>query len=51
MKDNIDNHISIINLFLHYYYEETEITLNYKCTFSLEREGSTESDRQKRRED
>ena len=36
MKDNIDNHICIINLFLHYYYEETEMTLNYKCTFSLE---------------
>jgi hypothetical protein len=42
MKDNIDNHIYIINLFLHYYYEETEITLNYKCTFSLKRDESTD---------
>ena len=31
----------IINLFLHYYYEETEMTSNYKCTFSLEGNEST----------
>jgi hypothetical protein len=41
MKDNIDKHICIINLFLHYYYEETEMTLIYKCTFSLEGDEST----------
>jgi hypothetical protein len=41
MKDNIDNYICIINLFLHYYYEETEMTSNYKCTFSLEGDEST----------
>jgi hypothetical protein len=41
MKDNIDNHICIINLFLYYYYEETKMTLNYKCTFSLEGDEST----------
>jgi hypothetical protein len=26
---------------MHYYYDETEMTLNYKCTFSLEGDGST----------
>ena len=38
MKDNIGNYILLST---YYYCEETEITLNYKCTFSLEREGST----------
>jgi hypothetical protein len=31
----------IINLFLHYYYEETEMTSDYKCTFGLEGDEST----------
>ena len=33
MKDNIDNYILLSP---YYYCEETEITSNYKCTFSLE---------------
>jgi hypothetical protein len=37
--DNIDN--IIVNLFLHYYYEETEMTSNYKSTFSSEGNEST----------
>jgi hypothetical protein len=37
----MDNHICIVNLFMHYYYDETEMTLNYKRTFSLEGDGST----------
>ena len=31
----------IINLSLHYYYTKTEITSNYKCTFSLEGDENT----------
>jgi hypothetical protein len=31
----------IINLSLHYYYEEIEMTSNYKCTFGLERDENT----------
>jgi hypothetical protein len=31
----------IINLFLHYYYKEIEVTSNYKCTFGLEGDEST----------
>jgi hypothetical protein len=41
MKDNIDNYILLSTYFLHYYYEETEMTLNYKCTFSLEGDENT----------
>jgi hypothetical protein len=42
MKDNIDNYILLSTYFLHYYYyEETEMTSNYKCTFSLEGDEST----------
>ena len=39
MKDYIDNYISLSTY--HYYYEETEMTSNYKCTFSLEGAEST----------
>jgi hypothetical protein len=38
MKDNIDNYMLLST---YYYCEETEITLNYKCTFSLEGDEST----------
>ena len=38
MKDNIDNYILLSP---YYYCEETEITSNYKCTFSLEGDEST----------
>jgi hypothetical protein len=41
MKDNIDNYILLSIYFLHYYYEETEMTSNYKCTFNLEGDEST----------
>ena len=42
MKVNIDNYILLSTYFLHYYYyEETEMTSNYKCTFSLEGDEST----------
>ena len=38
MKDNIDNYILLST---YYYCEETEMTSNYKCTFSLEGDEST----------
>jgi hypothetical protein len=41
MKDNIDNYILLSTYSLHYYYEETEMTSNYKCTYSLEEDEST----------
>ena len=41
MKDNIDNYILLSTYSLHYYYEETEMTSNYKCTYSLEGDEST----------
>jgi hypothetical protein len=41
MKDNIDNYILLSTYFLHYYYEGTEMTSNYKCTYSLEEDEST----------
>jgi hypothetical protein len=41
MKVNIDNYILLPTYFLHYYYEETEMTSNYKCTYSLEGDEST----------
>jgi hypothetical protein len=39
INDNIDNYI-LLSIY-YYYCEETEITLNYKCTFSLEGYEST----------
>jgi hypothetical protein len=42
MKDNIDNYILLSTYFLHYYYEETEMTSTYKWTFSLEGDESTD---------
>jgi hypothetical protein len=41
MKVNIDNYILLPTYFLHYYYEETEMTSNYKCTYSLEGDETT----------
>jgi hypothetical protein len=41
MKDNIDNYILLSTYSLHYYYEETEMTSNYECTYSLEEDEST----------
>jgi hypothetical protein len=38
MKDNIDNYILLST---YYYCEETGMTSNYKCTFSLEGDEST----------
>jgi hypothetical protein len=38
MKDNIDNYTLLST---YYYCEETEITSNYKCTFSLEGDENT----------
>jgi hypothetical protein len=37
----MDNYLLLSTYFLHYYYEETEMTSNYKCTFSLEGDEST----------
>jgi hypothetical protein len=41
MNDNIDNHILLLTYFCIYYYEETEMISDYKCTFSLEGDEST----------
>jgi hypothetical protein len=40
IKDNIGNYILLSTHY--YYYEETEITLNYECTFSLEGDENTD---------
>jgi hypothetical protein len=37
----MDNYILLSTYFLHYYYEEAEMTSNYKCTYSLEGDEST----------
>jgi hypothetical protein len=38
INDNIDNYMLLLTYFSIYYYEETGMISNYKCTFSLKDE-------------